>query len=142
MNCCSKGGIQESVPNSHIHVQIIHCVRGLSFVDFSDDRENCFRARHGIWKHVQRVWPLFSFIGIPRVFGFAGCSQFPFSGNFSDKSPCHILFMTAFFCCCVRFRRCSVHQPVKVCIAASLEHSKLCRISNFFSSCFQVSLLL
>ena len=69
MNNCLKSGIQKYVPNSRVHVQVLHCVRGPSFVDFSDDREDCFHARHGIWRNVWMVWPLFSFSsGISQVF--------------------------------------------------------------------------
>ena len=52
MNCCLKSGIQKDALDSHIHVQIIHMIIWFPFVDFPDDREDCFRVMNFGWKHV------------------------------------------------------------------------------------------
>ena len=49
MNCCLKSGIQKYPSSGRVHVLILHWVRGLSFVDFSYDRECCIRVRHCGW---------------------------------------------------------------------------------------------
>ena len=93
MNYCLKSGIQKYAPNSRVHVQVLHWVRGPSFVDFSDDREDCFHARHGIWRNAWCGHYFLSALGFPKFSDLLDAPGFPLVAVLQDKSPSHFLFM-------------------------------------------------
>ena len=53
MNCCLKSGTQKYAPNSRVHAQVLHWVRGLSFVDFPYYREEPCSLK--LWLHKGRT---------------------------------------------------------------------------------------
>ena len=57
MNCCSKGGIHEHSPNSHIHIQIFHRIARLSSIDFPDHGEDGFRKMECVWRYLEVMSP-------------------------------------------------------------------------------------
>ena len=93
-NCCSKRSIQKYALNGHSHVQIIHWVVMFSSVDPSDDQEDCFRMMNCGWRHLQVVWPFYSFsFRTSLAAWFTGCIGFPRNCLISNGSLRHCLFL-------------------------------------------------
>ena len=57
----SQLSVNFHAPNSRVHVQVLHVVRGLSVVDLSYDRKDGVHVRHDCWRHVEIMWPFSAF---------------------------------------------------------------------------------
>ena len=53
MNCCSKSGIREHSPNTHIHFQIFQRIAKLFSVDFPDHGEDGFRLVRCVQRYLE-----------------------------------------------------------------------------------------
>ena len=131
MNCCLKSGIQQYAPNSRVHVQVLHWVRGLSFVDFLPI-EKTASVRGTVAGEMCRLCG-HSFLS---ALGFPEFSDLLDAPGFRYPHPLILLLLRQVSPLLCPSTRQGMH------LTASLEYSTLRRISNFFSSCFQVSLQL
>ena len=145
MGCCLKSGVREHSPNSRVHVEIVHFVRGSSIVSLSHNRIDFVHVRYGCSGYVEIVWsfPSFSFRipdlskkcwkpqTSPRLF----CKQQAFRIQIQKIPIIHrspLLRQVS-----PRFHP-SIRQGIHLSVA--LENSTLPQVSNFFSSYLSISL--
>ena len=120
-------GIHEHSPNSRVHIEVLHFIRGFSIVSLSHNRIGFVHARHDFRGYVEIMWPFptFSF-RTPWIFWNTGSCRFLRAVFVCNRLTWYFIFVNRpgirfrefpyylIFLCCDRFPRAVIHQPAKV----------------------------